>query len=70
VLIRESGVSAERVGPVYYVGHIAWWEKVWYFLAERALPMAGATVLLILLITVFIWKLLRKRAHRRLRHES
>lgn len=32
-VIRESGVNSLRVGDVYYVGHLPWWERLWYALS-------------------------------------
>ena len=29
-VIRESGVNSLRVGDIYYVGHLPWFERIWY----------------------------------------
>lgn len=29
-VIRESGINSLRVGDVYYVGHLPWFERLWY----------------------------------------
>jgi hypothetical protein len=34
-VIRESGVNSLRVGDVYYVGHLPWFERLWYALANH-----------------------------------
>ncbi len=34
-VIRESGVHSLRVGDIYYVGHLPWFERPWYALANH-----------------------------------
>jgi len=67
VIIRESGVYSERVGPQYHVGQINWWEKIWYQFADRPLLIALAAFGIVLFITLVLWGLLRAVARRRLK---
>ncbi|MCO9667030.1 hypothetical protein KU406_23225, partial [Salmonella enterica subsp. enterica serovar Montevideo] len=39
-VIRESGVHSLRVGDIYYVGHLPWFERLWYALANHPVPLA------------------------------
>ena len=32
-VIRESGVNSLRVGDIYYVGHLPWFERIWFALS-------------------------------------
>jgi hypothetical protein len=34
-VIRESGVNSLRVGDVYYVGHLPWFERIWFALSNH-----------------------------------
>lgn len=39
-VIRESGVNSLRVGDVYYVGHLPWFERLWYALSNHPVLLA------------------------------
>lgn len=39
-VIRESGVNSLRVGDVYYVGHLPWFERLWYATANHPVLLA------------------------------
>ncbi|HCW6970506.1 TPA: cellulose biosynthesis cyclic di-GMP-binding regulatory protein BcsB [Escherichia coli] len=41
-VIRESGINSLRVGDVYYVGHLPWFERVWYALANHPMLLLAA----------------------------
>lgn len=41
-VIRESGVNSLRVGDVYYVGHLPWFERLWYALSNHPVLLVGA----------------------------
>ncbi|MEA0983859.1 cellulose biosynthesis cyclic di-GMP-binding regulatory protein BcsB, partial [Salmonella enterica] len=44
-VIRESGVHSLRVGEIYYVGHLPWFERRWYALANPTVLLAGLAAL-------------------------
>ncbi len=69
-LIRESGVTYHSVGPVYYVGDLPWWEWAWYHLSERPILLASTAFLIVLLISIALWRALRAMARRRLQHDA
>ncbi|HLS52310.1 MAG TPA: cellulose biosynthesis cyclic di-GMP-binding regulatory protein BcsB [Burkholderiaceae bacterium] len=66
VIIRESGVYGELVGPTYYVGSLPWWERTWYYLADHPFWLAGLAFVLVLFIAVLLWNVLRLIARKRL----
>ena len=70
VIVRESGVASEAVGPRYFVGHLAWWQLVWFHLSDKPVLLALTAVLGVLLVTFLLWTLLRLIARRRLSHDA
>lgn len=66
VVIRDSGVNSQRVGDIYYVGHLPWWEFVWHRLASYPLLLVFLAVIAVVLITLLLWRVLRILSHRRL----
>lgn len=69
VLIRESGVASEMVGPHYYVGHLPWWQKLWFALTDQPLALVVAAVVLVLVMAALLWRGLYRVARRRLHHD-
>lgn len=70
VLVRESGVASDTVGPTYYVGHLAWWRVLWYNLSDKPLVIAVAAFALVLLVSLLLWGLLRQIARKRLERDA
>lgn len=70
VLIRDSGVAAQHVGPTYYVGYLQWWKKLWYSLSDKPLLLGGIAFALVLLVALLLWGLLRQAARKRLDHDA
>lgn len=48
-VIRESGVNSLRVGDIYYVGHLPWWERLWYALSTHPVLLAVIAVVLVVI---------------------
>ncbi|WP_024549969.1 cellulose biosynthesis cyclic di-GMP-binding regulatory protein BcsB [Siccibacter turicensis] len=65
-VIRESGVNSLRVGDVYYVGHLPWFERVWYAFANHPVLLAIFAAISVLLLAWVLWRLLRILSRRRL----
>lgn len=65
-VIRESGVSSLRVGDVYYVGYLPWWERVWYALATHPVILAVLAVLSVVLLAWVLWRILRYLSRRKI----
>ncbi|MGY5954886.1 cellulose biosynthesis cyclic di-GMP-binding regulatory protein BcsB [Kosakonia sp. BK9b] len=65
-VIRESGVDGLRVGDIYYVGHLPWFERIWYALANHPVLLAVLAAVSIVLLAWVLWRLLRIISRRRL----
>lgn len=65
-VIRESGVNGLRVGDVYYVGHLPWFERIWYALANHPVLLAVLAAVSVVLLAWVLWRLLRIISRRRL----
>ena len=68
VLVRESGVASEMVGPHYYVGHLPWWQKVWFVLSDQPMILLVGALLVIIVLAALLWAGLYRVARKRLRH--
>ena len=66
VVIRESGVNSLRVGDIYYVGHLPWFERIWFALANHPVLLAILAAVSIVLLAWVLWRLLRIVSRRRL----
>jgi hypothetical protein len=65
-VIRESGVNSLRVGDIYYVGHLPWFERIWYALANHPVLLAILAAITVLLVAWLLWRMLRIISRRRL----
>lgn len=65
-VIRESGVHSLRVGDIYYVGHLPWFERLWYALANHPVLLAVLAAISVVLLAWVLWRLLRILSRRRL----
>lgn len=69
-VIRESGVNSLRVGDVYYVGHLPWFERLWFALSNHPILLALFAAISIVLLAWVLWRLLRIISRRRLDPED
>ncbi|QPF30609.1 cellulose biosynthesis cyclic di-GMP-binding regulatory protein BcsB (plasmid) [Klebsiella sp. BDA134-6] len=65
-VIRESGVNSLRVGGVYYIGHLPWFERIWFALSSHPVLLAVLAALSIVLLAWVLWRMLRIISRRRL----
>lgn len=65
-VIRESGVNSLRVGDIYYVGHLPWYERVWFALSNHPILLSILAALSVILLAWVLWRLLRIISRRRL----
>lgn len=65
-IIRESGVNSLRVGDVYYVGHLPWFDRIWYALSNHPILLAIFAAISVVLLAWVLWRLLRILSRRRL----
>ncbi|MEB8195335.1 cyclic di-GMP binding protein [Raoultella terrigena] len=66
VVVRESGVNSLRVGDVYYVGHLPWFERIWFALSSHPVLLAILAAVSIVLLAWVLWRMLRIVSRRRL----
>ncbi|MFP8576310.1 cellulose biosynthesis cyclic di-GMP-binding regulatory protein BcsB [Klebsiella pasteurii] len=65
-VIRESGVNSLRVGDIYYIGHLPWFERIWFALSSHPVLLAVLAALSIVLLAWVLWRMLRIISRRRL----
>jgi hypothetical protein len=65
-VIRESGVNGIRVGDIYYVGHLPWFERVWYALSNHPVLLALLAAVSVVLLAWVLWRILRILSRRRI----
>ncbi|MCT4712059.1 cellulose biosynthesis cyclic di-GMP-binding regulatory protein BcsB [Enterobacteriaceae bacterium H11S18] len=65
-VIRESGVNGIRVGDVYYVGHLPWYERLWYALSTHPVLLAFLAAVSVVLLAWVLWRILRILSRRRI----
>lgn len=65
-VIRESGVNSLRVGDIYYVGHLPWFERIWFALSSHPVLLAILAAVSIVLLAWVLWRMLRILSRRRL----
>ncbi|PWW06602.1 cellulose biosynthesis cyclic di-GMP-binding regulatory protein BcsB [Mangrovibacter plantisponsor] len=69
-VIRESGVNSLRVGDVYYVGHLPWFERIWFALSNHPILLAIFAAISVLLLGWVLWRLLRIVSRKRLEPDN
>ncbi|MFI8416128.1 cellulose biosynthesis cyclic di-GMP-binding regulatory protein BcsB [Serratia sp. NPDC078593] len=69
-VIRESGVNSLRVGDVYYVGHLPWWERIWHGLSTHPVWLAVLAVIVVVILALMLWRGLKAFSRRRLSPEE
>ena len=65
-VIRESGVNGIRVGDIYYVGHLPWYERLWYALSTHPVLLAFLAAVSVVLLAWVLWRILRILSRRRI----
>lgn len=65
-LFRAEAVESFRVQPVYYVGDLPWWQRLWFHLHGHPLILAAVGILTGLLLTFVAYGTLRAMARRRM----
>lgn len=65
-VIRESGVNSLRVGDIYYIGHLPWFERIWFALSSHPVLLAILAAVSIVLLAWVLWRMLRIISRRRL----
>ena len=67
ITFRGDKVASFNVGSTYHVGELPLRKLIWYHFSDHPFVLAFGSFLLIILLTVFLWRLLSLIAARRLR---
>lgn len=65
-VVRDSGVNSLRVGSVYYVGHLPWYERVWFILSIHPVWMSLLVIFGVVCSTILVRRAFRNLQDRRL----
>ena len=65
-LMRTGATESFRVQDIYYVGHLPWWQRLWYQLHAHPVALALIGIVVGLLFTFMVYGSLRMLARRRL----
>jgi hypothetical protein len=65
-LFRGDAIESFRIKPVYYVGDLPWWQRLWFHMHSHPLLLALVGMGAGLLMTFIVYMSLRSMARRRL----
>jgi hypothetical protein len=65
-LLRADAVESFRINPVYYVGDLPWWRRLWFALHGHPILLATVGILSGLILSLLVFIGLRSMARRRL----
>ena len=60
-IVRDGTLTSFQVGETYNVGHLPWYQRVWFYMLERPLLLVFCAVLCALLIGSAIYAMMRLR---------
>lgn len=69
-VIRESGVYSLRVGDVYHVGYLPWWERLWFALSTHPVLLAVMAAVVVVIMALLLRYGLKAISRRRLSPED
>jgi hypothetical protein len=69
-LLRADAVESFRINPVYYVGDLPWWRKIWFALHSYPTLLALVGIVTGLLLSFIVFVGLRSMARRRLNPQA
>lgn len=64
-IVRDSGVNSMRVGDIYYVGYLPWYERLWFVLSNHPILIGLLSVVGVILAALLIRKGLQILGRRR-----
>lgn len=64
-IVRNSGVNSMRVGDIYYVGYLPWYERLWFVLSNHPILIGLLSVVGVILAALLIRKGLHILGRRR-----
>lgn len=66
-VIRNSGVNSLRVGSMYHLGDLPWWNSFWFSLQKHPVNLALISLLAAIIVTFLFWNGLLMISRRRLK---
>ncbi|WP_028865781.1 cellulose biosynthesis cyclic di-GMP-binding regulatory protein BcsB [Psychromonas aquimarina] len=66
VTLRNDEVASYNVGDHYYVGKLPVWKLIWYHFSNRPVFLAFIAMLLVVVVTIGLWRVLRNISKRRI----
>ena len=66
-VIRNSGINSLRVGSIYHLGNLPWWEYFWFALQKHPINLALISLLAAIIATLLLWNGLTAISQRRLK---
>jgi hypothetical protein len=67
-VLRGGAVESFRTNPVYYVGDLPWWRRVWFAMHRHPALLAGLGIVSAMVLSFVAFLALRATARRRLEH--
>lgn len=68
--LRGTAIESFRVNPVYYVGDLPWWRRLWFTMHNQPLLLAAVGILSGLIMSLAAYAALRAMARRRLERKA
>lgn len=68
--LRGTAIESFRVNPVYYVGDLPWWRRLWFGMHNQPLLLAAVGILSGLILSLAAYIGLRAMARRRLEQKA
>ncbi|MGR2767487.1 cellulose biosynthesis cyclic di-GMP-binding regulatory protein BcsB [Photobacterium ganghwense] len=65
VTLRNGEVASYNVGSHYYMGKLPVWQLVWYHFSNHPVLVAFFAALLVVIVTIVLWRVLRQIAQKR-----
>lgn len=65
VTLRNGEVASYNVGSHYYMGKLPVWQLAWYHFSNHPVIVAFFAALLVVIVTIVLWRVLRQIAQKR-----
>ncbi|PMH01923.1 cellulose biosynthesis cyclic di-GMP-binding regulatory protein BcsB [Vibrio lentus] len=66
ITLRNDEVASYNVGAHYYVGELPVWQLIWYHFSSHPILIACFAALMMVIVTIVLWRVLRQVAAKRL----
>ncbi|MEC7940266.1 MAG: cellulose biosynthesis cyclic di-GMP-binding regulatory protein BcsB [Pseudomonadota bacterium] len=70
ITLRNDEVASYNVGAHYYVGKLPVWQLIWYHFSNHPILIACFAALMMVIVTIVLWRALRQIAARRLENSE